>query len=132
MRKQGEEKEKKWLVSHWSHSDLQVSKINDRHQTTNSRSSRNTKQDKYQTHTPKYSLNFRKLKLSWKPRKKHLIYGGAKVRVTSTSLNYTNNKKVEWSISSVMRTKFTNLKCFARWTSFKVEGEIVFLRQTKI
>ena len=100
------------------------SQINIKDQTTNPGSSENTKQDKYQTHTPKYSLNFRKLKLSWKPRKKHLIYGGAKVRVTSTSLNYTNNKKVEWSISSVMRTKFTNLKCFALWTSFKVEGEM--------
>lgn len=48
MRKQGEEKEKKWFVSHWRCNDLQVSKINDRHQTTNSRGSRNTKQDKYQ------------------------------------------------------------------------------------
>lgn len=40
------------------------SQINIKDQTTNPGSSENTKQDKYQTHTPKYSLNFRKLKLS--------------------------------------------------------------------
>ena len=39
------------------------SQINIRDQTTDPGGSQNTKQDKYQTHTPKHNLNFRKLKL---------------------------------------------------------------------
>lgn len=48
------------------------SQINVRDQTTDPGSSENTKQDKYQTPTPKHNLNFRKIKAILKAKGKAL------------------------------------------------------------